>query len=131
MSTFTDTQAALDTRLSTLSGLPTVAWENVKVDPALETTFIRPTLIPSGASMDTLDRNFEFTGIYSIEIYVEEEKGVEALNTLADSIFSHFDLNVLTAGSTKVFIYDINRLPATNIDGWFRGNMDIRYKIYT
>lgn len=131
MGLFTDTQAALDQRLSTVSGLPSVAWENILFKPVKGTTFIRPVMLSAASTMETIEARLQSNpGIYQIDVFVDTEKGPAALNTLVDTIFDHFKaINTLTEGTTDVWLQAISRSPAIRDESWFKGTILINYTV--
>ncbi len=65
---YTDIRAALEQRLSTMPGLPAVAWENVKYVPVVGTPYLEPALMwaeGAQAEIGATGRNWE-RGIYQI-----------------------------------------------------------------
>lgn len=131
MGRIADVQQAFDQRLNSMVGLPAVAWENVRYNPTIGTSFVRPTLLPAESSHITLDGSQKDTGIYQIDIFVELEKGTAALLTLMDTIYDHFDSVDLTTGTTQIFLAQIARSPATREDSWLRGTIEIYYHSYS
>ena len=108
MSIFTNAQIALDTRLSTLTGLPSTAWENIQFDPEEGVTWVRPTTLWGSAEVTSMERLEKFVGIYQIDVFEPIKKGPGAMNTLLDSIRDHFKASVnLTAGTDVIIIRNI------------------------
>lgn len=132
MSTFANIQAALDTRLSTLSGLPTVAWPNVATTPVEGTTYIRPTLLPASSELGGLTDNKVHRGIYQVDIFVQLEKGPAALLALQDSITTHFEADRdLTVSGTTVFILAVSPSRGLRVESWYMGFVEINYICYS
>jgi len=131
MGLFTDIQAALDKRLATTSGLPSVAWENILFKPVKGTTFIRPVVLSATSTMETLEAKLQSNpGIYQIDIFVDTEKGPAAYNTLVDTIFDHFkETNTLIEDTTEVWLQAISRSPAIRDESWFKGTILINYLV--
>lgn len=132
MGTFANIQAALDTKLSSLSGLPAVCWPNTKYTPVEGTTFLRPTLLPNTSDLATLTAYQLHRGIYQIDIFVAAEKGPSAMLTLQDLIKSHFENGRrLTAGSDVIYIQAISPGQGIRENAWFKGHIDINYICYS
>ena len=131
MGLFTDIQAALDTRLSTVVGLPEVAWDNTLFKPFKGTTFIRPVVLSAASTMETIDVRLQSNpGVYQIDVFVDTEKGTASFNTLVDTIFDHFKAtNTLTEGTTEVWLQAISRSPAIRDESWFKGTILINYLV--
>jgi hypothetical protein len=132
MGTFANIQVALDTRLSTLSGLPAVAWPNVATTPAEGTTYLRPTLLPAASQLGGLTDNRVHKGIYQIDIFVQLEKGASALLALQDSITTHFEADRdLVVSGTTVFIQAVSPSRGIRDDSWYMGFVEINYICYS
>lgn len=132
MGVYTDIQAALDTKLAALAGVPDIAWENVSYTPTSGTSFIRPTNIPTDANRVVLATRIQrISGIYQIDIFTEAEKGAGACNTLVDSIFDHFNgVETLTSGTTVIAISNLARTTIGDMSDWFMCSITINYFVY-
>ena len=132
MGRFSNIREALDSKLSSLSNLPSVAWENIKFDPAEGVTYLRPTVIPTISSMSTLARQQNNEGLYMIDIFVDKGNGSKTLLELVDDIYDHFVSTIsLTANGTKVYIQAIERTP-TRIEGaWATCSVSINFFSYS
>ena len=132
MGVFSNIQAALDTQLATLSGLPAVAWPNVRYVPVLGTTYLRPTLLPSNSVLNTVAGMSKHPGIYQVDIFTEAEKGQGAGLTLADSIKTLFEASRrLTAGSDTIFIKSVSVGKGERQDAWNHIFVEINYECYS
>lgn len=131
MGVFTNIEAALNTRLATLSGSPPVAWPNVHYQPSENTTFLRPTLLPAAAVLDTLAGIEEHKGIYQVDVFVPVEKGVNALNTLLDSIQNLFKANKTLTATDVVFVQAVSRSRGQRQESWYVGFVEVNYICYS
>jgi Bacteriophage related domain of unknown function len=132
MGVFSNIQRGLDTKLATLSGLPAVAWPNVKYTPTLGTTFLRPTVLPSSSDLVTLTDHRVNPGIYQVDIFCEAEKGLNAALTLADNIKTLFETSRrITSGSDTIFIKNVSVGRAERQDAWIRLFIEINYECYS
>jgi hypothetical protein len=131
MGVFTNIEAALHTRLATLSGSPAVAWPNTHYQPTENTTYIRPTILPANTILNTLAGMEEHKGIYQVDVYVPLEKGVSALNTLLDSIQSLFKSSKTLTATDIIFIQAVSRSPAVRDESWYVGFVEINYICYS
>ena len=132
MAVYKDLQAALETRLNTLSGLPEVAWENNAFTPVQGTSFFRAILSPAAGDSITQDRLQLNTGLFTVEIFVPSEKGTSVLNTFVDAVYDHFTaVNTVTSGSTEVSLTGINKTLSTRDEAWFKGGIEIQYMVYS
>lgn len=134
MSIFGDIQAALDTRLNSLSGSPSIAWENTSYTPTLGTLYLRPTMLPAESIPATLSTSGtdENTGIYQIDIFAEAGTGYSEIVTMADAIADHFKpVTELTYNSRTVRCIKAFRSSAQTIDGWYQIPVEISYLSFT
>lgn len=132
MGVFTNINAALNTRLSTLSGLPEISWPNKRYSPLQGVAWIRPTLLPVPSSLSSLDGVQEHGGIYQIDIFVPLEKGIALFNTIADNLLAHFSSNKrLAAGTDVIFIQAVSIGQAVRQEAWYAGYVQINYLCYS
>lgn len=131
MGVFSDIQAALDTQLSTTSGLPTVAWENVHFTPTEGTPFVRPTLIAGDSTLNTMSRKQMNVGIYQIDLFYPTSNGPGTLLTMLDNIYDHFKSGaVLTVNTTEVIIRQIGRTRIDRDGSWSIGSVEVTFHSY-
>lgn len=131
---FKDIQAALDTRLNSLSGSPSIAWENMPFTPTQGTLYLRPTFLPADSIPATLSASGtdEHMGIYQIDIFVEAGKGKGEAITQADAIADHFKpVTELTYNSKTVRCIKVARASAQTVDGWYQIPIEISYLAFT
>lgn len=121
-------QSALDTKLNTLSPAVSTAWPNTKFNPTENTNWIRPTLLPARAVPVSLPGAIYHRGIYQIDIFVPLEKGVGALLTIADNIYTLFKGAELTKGSNKINIDAVGRGTTQRENAWLHGIIEIQYR---
>lgn len=124
---FYNIQKALDQRLNTVSGLPTVAWPNIKFRPVRGTAHVRPTLLPATSTKETYAGTDRNPGIYQVDIYRPLDEGPKAALELADDIREHFDDQILTESGQKVYIENISILPPTRQESWYVLSVEINY----
>lgn len=131
MGVFSNIEIALNTRLATLSNLPVVAWPNTSFKPVENVLFIRPTILPVGASLNQLNGTELHKGIYQVDVYVPVEKGVLVLNNLLDSIKSLFSSNKTLVATDTIFIQEVGIGKAQRQESWFVGMVEIHYLCYS
>ena len=132
MSVYTNLQVALETKLNTISGSPSIAWPNTEFTPTHGTLYLEPMLLPIAFNLETLNEDHRYTGIYQINVSVPVEKGTATLNLWLDRIHDLFlGEKRLTAGGDTVFIQNIERGPTQrdtdNDIEYYRSNVDISY----
>lgn len=95
---------ALNARLSTLSSLPSVAWENVAFTPKTTETHLRVNFLPAPtrpAANHKSAMDFE-SGIYQIDIYAPQDQGPNPASDLAERIRRHFNRGLALSNSGVV-----------------------------
>lgn len=95
---------ALNARLSTLSSLPSVAWENVVFTPKTTETHLRVNFLPAPtrpAANHKSAMDFE-SGIYQIDIYAPQDQGPNPASDLAERIRQHFNRGLALSNSGVV-----------------------------
>lgn len=130
MGTLIDIQLALDSKLSTLSPAVSTAWPNTKYKPTENTSFLRPTLLSTRQPGETLSGGQYHKGIYQIDIFVPLEKGVSALLTIEDNLYTLFRKTTLTKNSTVVWIKSVNRGPTQRDDAWYHGIIEVEFTCF-
>ena len=135
MGTFVNIQAALDVKLNTITGSPSIAWPNTEYTPTHGTLFLEPNVLPIASTLETLNDYHRYAGIYQVNIYVPVEKGTATINLWIDRVHDLFDQQTLTSGGDRVFIQNIDRGPIVrdtdNDIEYLRTNVDINFIIYS
>lgn len=91
----------LNGRLSTMGGLPSVAWENVSFTPVPTTSHIRVNFLPSPtrpAANHKSAMDFE-SGIYQVDVYAPQDQGPNPAGALAEAVRAHFSRGLTLTGS--------------------------------
>lgn len=103
---YADLQSALDARLETVVGLPTLQAENTLYNTKGKalTPYVRSTLLPSEAIPATLGSTGknEYSGLYQIDLFYPLDGGKAAVNAIADLVVAAFARTSLSAGSKQV-----------------------------
>jgi len=135
MGTFVNIQAALDTKLNTITGSPSIAWPNTEYTPTHGTLFLAPNVLPISSSLETLNDYHRYAGIYQVTIYTPVEKGTATMNLWIDRVHDLFDKQTLTSGGDSVLIQNIERGPVLrdtdNDIEYYRSDVDVYFIIYS
>lgn len=131
MAAFTNIQTALDTRLNSLSGAPTIIWHNTKAQPVNGSAWMQPHLMPATTALDTLAGLQLHKGIYQIDIFVPLQTGLATLLAYMDSLLSHFKGQSLTSGSDVIHIQAVGVGATERQEAWYRGYVEIYYICYS
>lgn len=106
-SVYDDIRAALEVKLSSVSSLPSVAWENLQFSPTTGQSFVRPRLLPTRRepAVRGLNPQMYYQGVFRVECYVPEGNGPSAADDLSDKIIEAFEATTdVSQGGTIVSI---------------------------
>jgi len=120
-SIYDDIRAALEVKLSTVTDIPSIGWENAQFSPTTGQSYVKPRLIPTRREPAVRGTNPQmyYQGLFRIECYVPEGVGPSAGDDLADKIMEAFEATTdVSQGSTIVSIRYAEREQA-EIDGPF------------
>jgi hypothetical protein len=120
-SIYDDIRAALEVKLSTVTDIPSIGWENAQFSPTTGQPYVKPRLIPTRREPAVRGTNPQmyYQGLFRIECYVPEGVGPSAGDDLADKIMEAFEATTdVSQGSTIVSIRYAEREQA-EIDGPF------------
>lgn len=120
-SIYDDIRAALEVKLSTVAGVPSIGWENAQFSPTTGQPYVKPRLMPTRRepAVRGVNPQMYYQGLFRIECYVPEGAGPSAGDDLADKIIEAFEATTdVSQGSTIVSIRYAEREMA-EIDGPF------------
>jgi hypothetical protein len=120
-SIYDDIRAALEVKLSTVTDIPSIGWENAQFSPTTGQPYVKPRLMPTRREPAVRGPNPQmyYQGLFRIECYVPEGAGPSAGDDLADKIMEAFEATTdVSQGSTIVSIRYAEREMA-EIDGPF------------
>lgn len=88
-----DIRAALETQISTTSGLPFVTYENVAYSPTTGTSFIFTTYIPTTRrpAVRGLNPQQRYDGIFSAIVYTPEGSGPAVVDNYVNKVIEAFE----------------------------------------
>lgn len=86
-------RAALETHLSTISGLPDIAYENVPYEPTTGQSFIRVAYMPTVRRPAVRGRNpqQEYRGLLALNVYAPEGSGPAVCEDLVEKLLEGFE----------------------------------------
>jgi hypothetical protein len=92
-SIYDDIRAALEVKLSNVSGIPAIAYENLSFSPTTGTPFVQPRLIPVSRrpAVRGLNPQQRYEGVFRVFCYVPEGNGPSAADDLANKVLDAFD----------------------------------------
>lgn len=112
-SVYDDIRAALEVRLSNITGIPAIAYENVSFSPTTGTSFVQPKLIPTSRvpAVRGLNPQKRYEGVFRVFCYTPEGNGPSAADDLADKIIEAFDATTdipFTNASSETIIVSVD-----------------------
>ena len=92
-SVYDDIRSALEITLNSVSGVPSIAWENVSFSPAAGQSHVKPRLLPTRRepAVRGVNPQMYYQGVFRVECYVPEGNGPSAGDDLADKIIDAFE----------------------------------------
>ena len=128
---FNDIQAALDTRLVSMTGGYDIAFPNVPYEPEAGTTYLRPTFLPAETLQAALgDDGKDITvGIYQVDVFNPAGAG---RTSVPDTIADHFKRGTnLAYNGTTLRVQSVSILSATIDGSWQIVPVSISFYTYT
>lgn len=92
-SIYSTIRQSLETHLSNIEGLPTIAYENVDFKPTVGTPFVTCMMIPVSrrAAVRGLNPTQRYEGIFAINCYSNEGSGPASADAIAAKVLDAFD----------------------------------------
>lgn len=137
-SIYDDIRAALEVKLSNISGIPDIAYENVSYSPTTGTSFVQPRFIPVSRRPAVRGPNPQnrYEGVLRVFCYVPEGNGPAAADNLANKVIDAFDATTdisFTNSEDETFIVSIDYAERDNgfVDSpWYYVAVNIGWYIY-
>jgi len=138
MAIYDNIRSALEVRLSNVSGIPEIAYENVNYSPTTDTTFVVPRMVPVSRRPAVRGPNPQkrYDGIFRVSCYVAEGNGPSAADDLANLVINAFDATTdisYTNSDTETIIVSIDyaeRNEGRAVDNWYEVVVDIGWYIF-
>jgi len=114
-------RAALETKLSDVSGVPSIGWENLQFSPTTGQAYVKPRLLPTRRepAVRGLNPQMYYQGIFRVECYVPEGNGPAAGDDLADKIIDAFEAATDVSYSGTIVSIRYAERESADIDGPF------------
>jgi hypothetical protein len=92
-SIYDDIRAALEVKLSAVTDVPSIGWENAQFSPTTGQPYVKPRLMPTRREPAVRGPNPQmyYQGLFRIECYVPEGAGPSAGDELADKLIGAFE----------------------------------------
>ena len=133
-----DIRAALESKLSTTSGLPAIAYENVAFEPTTGTSFLKVQYLPTVTrpAVRGLNPQLRYQGVFSVTVFAPEGKGPATADDYANKVIDAFAATTdisFTNGDAETIIVSIDYAERQQgmIDSpWYFVPIDIGWYIY-
>lgn len=92
-SVYDDIRSALEVALDGVTDVPPIAWENLRFDPVVGESYVKPRLLPTRREPAVRGTNPQmyYQGVFRVECYVPEGDGPATGDDLADKIIEAFE----------------------------------------
>jgi hypothetical protein len=138
-SIYDDIRAALEVKLSNVSGIPDIAYENVSYSPTTGQSFVQPRLIPVSRRPAVRGPNPQnrYDGVFRVFCYAPEGEGPAAADDLANKVIDAFDATTdisFTNGDGDTIIVSVDYAERDNgfVDSpWYFVAVNIGWYIYS
>ena len=113
-SIYNDIRAALETRLSNISNIPSIAYENVPFTPVVGTSYVQSKFIPTlrrSAVMGSPNPEQRYQGVYAVTPHTPEKLGPSVADDLSNDIIESFEATTdisFTNSSNETIIVSID-----------------------
>jgi hypothetical protein len=134
MSIYDDIRATFEVNLSSVVGIPDIAWENVSFNPTTASSYVQPRMVPTvrEPAARGLNPQVYYQGYFLVNCYVPEGNGPSAADDLADSILNAFEATTdITNATTTLHIRYAERDLGTQEGAHFCVPVRIGWYIYS
>ena len=138
-SIYNDIRAALETRLSNISNIPSIAYENVPFTPVVGTSYVQSKFVPTlrrSAVMGSPNPQQRYQGLYAVTPHTPEKLGPSVADDLSNDIIESFEATTdisFTNSSNETIIVSIDyaeRQQGFLDSPWYYVPINIGWNIY-
>jgi len=133
-SIYDDIRAALEVKLDGVSGIPSIAWENLTFTRTTGQPYVAPRLIPTvrEPAVRGLNPQMYYQGLFRVDCYVPEGLGPKAADDLADKIIDAFEATTdVSHNGTTVSIRRAEREQGISDGAFFMVPVNVSWYIYS
>jgi len=93
MSVYDGIRATFEVTLNNISGLPSIAWENISFSPSTDQSYLKVRMVPTRRepAVRGVNPQMFYQGYFLVECCTPEGVGPSAADDLADTIMSNID----------------------------------------
>lgn len=137
-SIYSDIRAALETHLSNISGIPSIAYENVQFNPSTDASFVRCQLLPTTRrpAHRGLNPQQRYDGVFTVFCYAKEGNGPAAADAIANAVIDAFEATTdisYTNSSSETIILSVDYVEREQgiLDNpWYYVPVNVNWYIY-
>lgn len=130
--------AALETRLSTLTNVPDIAYENTIYTPVTDRPFIKTKFMPIdrrmislGVGSDLKPYYQKYEGIFQLLLNYPESQGTRPTHNMVSEITDKFEAATdLSFQDVYVTIKQVERMRGINDSPWYKTPVNIHWYSY-
>ena len=133
MSIYSQIRAALELKLSEITSVPFIQYENTPYNPTTGEPFLTCQLLPTSRNPAVVGYNppQRYQGIFTVLVYTPENKGPKANQDLCDLIIQDFDATTdLLFGGVFTRIQRAEQRVSNKNSPWFITPIDISWYAY-
>lgn len=103
-SVYDNIRSALELTLNSISGVPSIAWENVSFTPTAGQSYVKPRFLPTRREPAVRGTNPQmyYQGVFRVECYVPEGTGPGIGDALANTIIDALE------ATTSIYYDNVN-----------------------
>ncbi len=92
-SVYDDIRAALEAQLAGISGIPSIAWENVTFTRTTGQSYVKPRLFPTvrEPAHRGLNPQMYYQGLFRVDCYAPEGSGPSVVDSIANLVIDNFE----------------------------------------
>lgn len=132
-SIYDDIRRVLETTLSGVVGIPSIAWENISFSPSTTSPYVKPRFAPTvrEPAVRGLNPQMYYQGVFVVDVCVPEGVGPAVGDDLADTIIDAFDApNDLTVNGISITIRYAERELGTIEGAYYTIPVNVGWLIY-
>ena len=137
-SIYDDIRSALEVKLSTIPGIPDIAYENVSYAPTTGSSFVQPRFIPVSRrpAVRGLNPQLRYEGVFKVFCFAPEGNGPSTADDLANKVLESFeaatDISFINSDNDTIIVsIDYSERDNGFVDSpWYYVPVDIGWYIY-
>lgn len=127
-------EAALETHLLAVTGIPDVAFQNSSYEPTPGTDYVEATFIPTVREPASRGSSFQtyYQGVFRLECNFATEEGRGVSSTLINNLISSFEANTdISFGGLTITTRYVDKEVGTKDGAFYRVPVNVGWYVYT